>query len=231
MEDLKRTSDQSQNKFAVVDDTLAREEENDERYRSRQPTWTGTPLNMLNRDIKMHLTRLKEAFVSAKDRDKQLQGTAACLFSDEEDIDESLGPEALNFNVLLWPRKKIESTFLERLPLTGDVDLLNLEDHNEGQSSSLSSSSSIAESAKTLEKKMLELATLLEDRSKSVECMERLNEKKNVDKVIASLLQLHASKKGALDVDAEEMAASSIIQLKEKSSKPRPLSSCFLRKL
>ena len=213
MEDLKATSDQAYSKFIQCEETITKEEENDERYRARQPTWTGTPLNMLNRDIKMHLSRLKDAYASAKDRDKQLENTSATLFSENQD--DSLGSEAFNFNVLLWPRKKIESTFLERMPLTGEVDLLHLDD--ETNSSSSSSSSLVSEAAKALEQKMVELASLIEERGKSVKSMEKLSDTKNMDIVIASLLQLHSTKKGAaIKSDAENMVMSAVTPFKDQ---------------
>ena len=232
LEDLKKTSDQSQSKFKHCEDAIVREEENDERYRERQPTWTGTPLNMLNRDIKMHLTRLKDAFASAKDRDKQLETLSATLFTDDQD--DTLGPESFNFNVMMWPRNKIESIFLQRLPLTGEVDLLHLDD-DDGAAQSLSSSSSsssaassVSETAMALEQKLVELASLIDERGKGVKSMEKLlSDKKCMDTVIASLLQLHATKKGSIKSDAEGMVMSAVTpfkdQIEQTKTKQEPL--------
>jgi programmed cell death 6-interacting protein len=65
-DDLVRAAEVSAEKFTHCENSLAREEANDERFRTRQPAWKGQPTSMLNRDIKIHLARLKEAYQSAK---------------------------------------------------------------------------------------------------------------------------------------------------------------------
>ena len=65
-DDLNRAAEVSAEKFAHCESSMTREEANDERYRARQPSWKGQPTAMLNRDIKIHLSRLKEAYQCAR---------------------------------------------------------------------------------------------------------------------------------------------------------------------
>ena len=147
----------SNDKFIHCEHAIVREEANDDKFRFSQPSWTGQPTSALNRDIKQHLSRLKEAFTNARKNDEIISSNVSELFMEFEN--SHTDKSSLNFNILTLTRKQIEDLYLKHLP--GSFDLLSLDDDSQGDKQT-SGNSSLVETAKNLESILIQVASNIE---------------------------------------------------------------------
>lgn len=164
LDDLKSGARRALNSMGTIEDTLDREERQDDSFRSRYAHFNGTRSAVMGQDIRVNIHKLREAYANAQRNDDALT----------QDI---FSPATINSLARLsQTREQIEQLFPSATAVSGSVDLLDLGADQHAAHTGIATN--LSPTGQILEEKLEVLAGLFETRQLSLEGLKQLT---NVD--------------------------------------------------